>query len=226
MKKIRTFLTFIISTCYDLCWSIFINGLCALLPITLTLGLFTLSFRLIESWIKPIHNLTPAFLIHVPYAEIILILAFIFLVGLILKLFVLQHLIHSCEQILCKIPLIRPIYSGIKQLVHAFGAQDSLTFKKVVLVEFPRKGTYSLGFLTSELPLDLRPNPKKRFYNIFIPTTPNPTSGYFIIIEEEGIQEVNLTQHEAMALIISGGIIQPDRFEHNPNDDVLPPLTQ
>ncbi|MGA9530973.1 MAG: DUF502 domain-containing protein [Candidatus Babeliales bacterium] len=212
MKRITTTIRFMLERLYHLCWSIFINGLFTVLPITVTLGLFSLSFRLIQSWLEPIRTIKPAFLSHVPYSEFLLVITFIFVVGVILRLFILQHLIQSLEQILFALPLIRPVYSGIKQLIYAFGAQDSLTFKKVVLVEFPRKGMFSLGFLTSELPKDLRPDPDKRFYNIFIPTTPNPTSGYFIIVEDTELKSINLTQHEAMALIISGGIIQPERF--------------
>ena len=119
---------------------------------------------------------------------------------------------YQFEEILFKVPLVRPIYSGIKQLIHAFSIQDKITFKKVVLVEFPRTGIYSLGFLTSELPVSIAPTTETKFYNVFIPTTPNPTSGYFIILSEKDFKEVDLTRQEAMAMIISGGIIQPERL--------------
>ncbi len=89
---------------------------------------------------------------------------------------------------------------------------EQLKGKKVVLVEFPRQQIYSLGFLTSELQPEIAPNKKQKFFNIFIPTAPNPTSGYFVIAPEEDLIIVDLTRQEAMAMIISGGIIQPERF--------------
>ncbi len=196
----------------------FINGLLILLPFTFTLGLFMLSFRILVNWLAPIQQFIGepiVFLANIPYKaignQIFLVLLGIFIVGAIIRVLLLEPLIHAFETMLFKIPLVRPVYSGIKQLVHAFSAQDKITFKKVILVEFPRTGLYSLGFLTSELPHSIAPTNDK-FYNIFIPTTPNPTSGYLIILSESSFKEIDLTRQEAMAMIISGGIIQPDRF--------------
>ena len=198
---------------------IFLHGLFTLLPFTLTIGLFMLSFRLIITWLRPIQNFIEHpinFLLTVPYKAIanqfFLLLLGIFLVGLIIRTLLLQRFIDRIEKLFFKVPLVRPVYSGIKQLVHAFSAQDKLTFKKVVLIEFPRIGIYSLGFLTSKLPDSIAPQAGQKFYNIFIPTTPNPTSGYFVILPESGFKSINLSRQEAMAMIISGGIIQPERF--------------
>ena len=133
-------------------------------------------------------------------------------IGVVIRALFLKRFVLQFEEILFKVPLVRPIYSGIKQLIHAFSIQDKITFKKVILVEFPRPGLYSLGFLTSELPSSIAPTPNEKFYNIFIPTTPNPTSGFFVILSEKEFKEVDLTRQEAMAMIISGGIIQPERL--------------
>lgn len=203
----------------------FFNGLLAILPFTLTLGLFMVSARLIINWLKPVQEFIGhpiEFLANIPYKvfanQIFLLLFGIVFFGMFIRTVVLRNLIQQLETVFFKIPLIRPVYSGIKQLVHAFSVQDKITFKKVVLVEFPRKGIYSLGFLTSELPHSLAPNNDEKFFNIFIPTTPNPTSGYFVILSEQNFQSVNLTRQEAMALIISGGIIQPERFMELPSE--------
>ena len=198
---------------------IFLHGLITLLPFTLTIGLFLLSFRLIINWLRPLQQFFEHpidFIITIPYKlianQLFLLVLGIFLVGLIIRTLLLQKLILRIEELFFKIPLVRPVYSGIKQLIHAFSVQDKITFKKVILVEFPRKGIYSLGFLTSELPNSLSPNGTTKCYNVFIPTTPNPTSGYFVILPEDTILPIDLTRQEAMAMIISGGIIQPDRF--------------
>ena len=208
-------------------WSIFLNGLLTILPISITVALFHISINLIKGWLSPLYLLVKAsalgylpyterifyFFEKIPESEIIFVIIILFLVGTILKLFVLHTLIHRIESLLFKIPLVRPVYSGVKQLVHAFSLQDKITFKQVVIVEFPRKDIYSLGFLTSELPVELAPNQTEKFFNIFVPTTPNPTSGFFLIVPEREIAMTSLTRQEAMALIISGGIIQPDRFK-------------
>ena len=194
-------------------WSLFLTGLLTILPITITIALVNISFRVITGWLLPLRQFAPPFLVKViPYTEIILAIIIIFLIGTLYNIFILRPLIHAVEGLIFKIPLIRPVYSGIKQLVQAFGAQDKLTFKKVVLVEFPRSGIYSLGFLTSELPPDLAPETTEKHFNIYIPTTPNPTSGYLVIFPENQITIIDLTRQEAITMIISGGIIQPDRF--------------
>lgn len=191
---------------------LFFNGLFTLLPITLTIVLFNATFKLIKSWLEPIHRMEPQFIKAIPHSEILLTVLLIFFIGTILKFFILRSLVDVIEGLLCKVPLIRPIYSGIKQLIKALNFQDKMSFKKVVLVEFPRDGVYSIGFLTNQMPPELAPNGDTRFFNVFIPTTPNPTSGFFVLVPEKSISYSDMTRHEAMALIISGGIIQPERF--------------
>jgi len=195
----------------DYLWTLFLSGLITILPLTLTAMFFNASLKLLKGWLEPIYKMMPPTLQAIPYAEIILVIIGIFLIGTILNLFIIRSLILSVESILFRLPLIRPVYSGIRQLVRAFSFQDKISFKQVVMVEFPRKGIYSLGFLTSEVPDELHKDPQQ-LYNVFMPTTPNPTSGFFIMVPETDIVKVDLTRQEAMALIISGGIIQPERF--------------
>lgn len=190
----------------------FFNGLLILLPISLTIAIIKLGFTIFKSWLKPIYDLEPEYLQQIPYSEFFVTLFFIFLVGALFKIFVLEPLVQAIEAVLMKIPLLNPIYSGIKQLVHAFTAQDTLSFQTVILVEFPRKGMYSVGFITSEVPRQISPNEDKKFFTVFIPTTPNPTTGYFIFAPEDEITVTDLTRQEAMSLIISGGIVKPTRF--------------
>ena len=141
-----------------------------------------------------------------------MVICFIFLIGIILKIFILQPLLHFIEKLFKKIPLIRTIYTGIKQLINALAAKDQSNFKRVVLIEFPRPEIFSLGFLTSQVPQETSPNKAITYFNVYIPHTPNPTTGYFVMVPKEQIIEVALTQQEAMSLIISGGILQPERY--------------
>ena len=197
-------------------WSLFINGLLTLLPITITIGFFSFSFKVIKSSLAPLQefqNKIP-YLNNIPHAEIIMALAIIFIAGIVLKSFIMRSVLNLFEKIVDKVPLVRPVYTGIKQLVIAFSPSDTVTFKQVVLVEFPRKGLYSIGFQTSQLPKELSPDPDHIFYNVFIPTSPNPTTGYFTIVKKEDFKPLNLTTQEAMTLIISAGIVQPKRYDH------------
>lgn len=193
--------------------SLFINGLLFLLPIAITFALFSFSFNLVKAWLMPIKRLNLAALEIIPHYEIVLVIGFIFLVGLTLKFLILKPLLNIIEDIFSKLPLIRTVYFGAKQLVNAFSATDQMTFKHVVFVQFPRPGMYSIGFLTSTVPTELSPNKEKTYYNIYIPTTPNPTTGYFVMLPQEEFMHVDLSRNEAIALIISGGILQPDRYK-------------
>jgi len=190
--------------------SLFFNGLFALLPIALTVFILHALFTLIKRWLEPILGIMPEWLRNIPHIEIVVVLLFILLIGAILRSFLLNQLIYHLESIIERIPLVKPVYVNMKQLVRALTVQDN-SFKKVVLVEFPHKGSYAIGFLTGQLHPDLAPN-KKVLYNIFVPATPNPTSGFYLITAESDFVILDLTRQEAMTLIMSGGIITPARF--------------
>lgn len=192
-------------------WTTFLNGLLTVLPFTLTVALLTFSFRLIYSWFYPIYEIEPQCLRAIPGSHIALVIVGVFLLGAVIRLLFLEPLIHAIERLFAKIPLINQVYGGIKQLVHALGSQDEGTFKKVVMVPFPHQNSLSIGFLTSEVPASILPGPD-RYFHVFIPTTPNPTSGFLVQIKESDIRIVDLTRQEAMSLIISGGIIKPERL--------------
>jgi len=207
-------ITKIVSRISDYIWSLFLSGLFTILPIAITIALFNTTFKLLIGWLQPLHRLTQlTFLKNIPYAEVILAISTIFLIGAFVKIVILNPLIHAIENLIFRIPLIRPVYSGIKQLVAAFSFQNKVTFQQVVIVEFPRKDMYSIGFLTGELSESISPKTGERFFNIFIPTTPNPTTGFLVLLSEKDVQFIdNISRQEAMTMVISGGIVQPERF--------------
>ncbi|HEV2601715.1 MAG TPA: DUF502 domain-containing protein [Candidatus Babeliales bacterium] len=209
IKELRKQLSLII----HYTWSIFLNGLFTLLPITLTIAVFNFSLRLLKNWVAPINRLQLPILTWTPHADVILVIILIFLTGIILRLFIIRSIIHAFEKLLLRIPFIRPLYSGIKQLVFAFDPKNNMSFKKIVIVQFPRPGIYSIGFMTGEFPTQFIPNTEVPFVNVFIPTTPNPTSGFLVVVPMSDITVLTITHQEAMALIMSGGIIQPKHFE-------------
>jgi uncharacterized membrane protein len=196
-------------------WSLFLSGLLAILPITLTIAIFNITFKLVKGWLYPLQKFNIPIISSIPHYEIILVILFILGIGAILQIFILRSLINYVEALIMRVPLVRPIYGGIKQLVDAFSSQDKVTFKQVVMLEFPIEGVYSVGFLTGEMPHALTPHTTIKYFNVFVPTTPNPTTGFFVLVPENKIHITQLNRQEAMALIISGGIICPDRFiEH------------
>lgn len=195
-------------------WNVFIDGFFTLLPLCVTIGIFSFSFSLLKNLLSPLQGLGIPYLDLIPHHEFLVVLTLILLAGIFLKSFVLRSMLDFFETVFSKIPLVRPIYLSVKQLVDAFSPSDNPTFKKIVLVEFPRKGIYSIGFLTGEFSSQLVPtNKKETYYSIFVPMTPNPTNGFFIAITEDDFTEIDLTTQEAMALVMSGGIIQPDRLK-------------
>ncbi|HSW75621.1 MAG TPA: DUF502 domain-containing protein, partial [Candidatus Saccharimonadales bacterium] len=131
-------------------------------------------------------------------------------IGILVKAFIFKPIIHLVEDFLARVPLVKTIYLGTKQLTHAFTAHDQVSFKKVVIIEFPRAGMYSIGFVTKEIPEQIS---EKKLFGIYIPHTPNPATGSFVMLPADAFIETDLTRQEATALIISGGIIQPGRYQ-------------
>lgn len=202
-------------------WSLFLSGLLTILPLTLTIVIFNYLFTKIKAWLVPLQKLHLPAKLHlgmiekIPHYEVILVVLIILALGAFMQIFVLRSLLDYIESHIVRIPLVRLVYGGVRQLVNAFSSQDKVTFKQVVMLEFPIEGVYSIGFLTGEMPQALTPNTTIKYFNVFVPTTPNPTTGFFILVPEHKIRVTQLTRQEAMELVISGGIICPDRFiEH------------
>ncbi len=196
--------------------SLFINGFLTLLPLVITFTVFSFFFKLIKEWLTPLQELQAhiPYINKIPHAEIGLAIVLVILMGVIFKSIVARSGVELFELIVEKVPVVRPVYQGIKQLIRAFTPDDALAFKQVVLIEFPRQGMYSMGFCTGQLSQKLSPDTSVAFYTIFIPTTPNPTSGFFVIAKEGDFKPTSLTTQEAMSFIISGGIVQPADYKN------------
>lgn len=196
---------------------LFFKGLFFILPMSLTFALFSFFFNVIKSWLIPIKNLPLWPFSLIPHYEIILVVFFIILIGLSLQFLFLRPLLYAFEQLLFQIPFISTMYGGVKKLVGAFTSQDHLSFQAVVFIEYPRKGVYSVGFVTGKIAEELCKPEDETHYNVYIPHTPNPATGNFVIAKESEFRKVDLTRQEAMTLVISGGIIQPER-KHTPKN--------
>jgi uncharacterized membrane protein len=144
---------------------------------------------------------------HVPGLGVLLSLILLMVTGLIATNFFGQRLVGWSESILDRIPLVRSIYNATKQVIQAIFATNSQAFRKVLLVEYPRKGMWSVAFQTGVGPL--QESEDSELLSIFIPTTPNPTSGFLMIVPRSQVQELSMSIEEALKYIISLGVMQP-----------------
>lgn len=142
---------------------------------------------------------------------IFLVVVFVIsLIGLATKHIIGKKLVVFLEKIIKRIPLVGRIYSAIKEIFSAFVGENKTIFKQVVLVEYPRRGIYSLGFVTSPTKGELQ-REDQDMVNVFIPTTPNPTSGILLVVPRNEATFLKMSVEEGLKLVISGGVISPDK---------------
>lgn len=136
-----------------------------------------------------------------------LILTFIslYFIGIFAANFVGKSIINYFENLLTKTPIIKNIYSSVKQIIHSVSLPGKQAFKRVVLVDFPKEGTKSIGFVTGATQY----NNERNFITVFIPTTPNPTTGFLIFVTENDVMDSNLSVEEAFKTLFSGGVLTP-----------------
>jgi uncharacterized membrane protein len=137
------------------------------------------------------------------------VFVFIWLIGLSTRLLVLKRLIGFGESFLYRVPLINRIYRAVKQISTAFLGEGKSMFKRVVLVQFPRPGMYSIGFLTTDTKEVVDKKTGEATLSIFLPTTPNPTSGYLIMVPKKDVTFLDMTVEDGMKFVISGGTVTP-----------------
>ena len=187
----------------------FILGVVVLIPlgVTLYLTLFIvkISSKILPNEINPNHYLP----YDVPGLEIIIAILIITFIGWLSLSFIGKKLLLVLENLLKRIPILRTIYSAINQMTEAFTKTDS-NKKNVVLVEYPRKGSWAVGFATKENEGEISIKTKKKLINVFIPTTPNPTSGFLLMFPEEDVIYLDLSFEEASRFIVSAGTSNPD----------------
>ena len=187
-------------------------GLLALIPLFLTvwvfLSLVTLTDRIL-GFIPRAYRPEQLIGFPIPGIGLILSLVIIFLIGALVANVIGRSLLNTGERILKNIPLLRWFYFSTKQLLEAIFVQGQDSFRRAILVEYPRKGIYSIGFVTGEARGQLNDNIPETAYTVFVPTTPNPTSGYLIVVPEAEAIPLNWTVDEAFRIIISAGVLMP-----------------
>ena len=185
----------------------FITGIFVLIPIGITvyitLFIVQISSKLLPKEINP-NNYLPYDIIGL---EIIISIIIITLIGWLSLSFIGKRFLLMFESLLKKIPILRTIYSSIVQLTETF-SQSKEAKKNVVLVEYPRKGSWAVGFATKENTGEISKKTNKQLINVFVPTTPNPTSGFLLMFPKDEVIYLDLTFEEASSFIVSAGTIK------------------
>lgn len=186
-----------------------LSGIVVVLPVAVTVYVLVFLFQKADGLLNPYFE--ELFGIQIPGLGIITIFVLVYVVGMITTNVMGRKLVDVGEQILSRVPVAKGIYTSIKQLVeNLLTMSEQSAFRKVVLVQYPRRGLYALGLATGRVRGRLRDVAGHTSINVFIPTTPNPTSGYLVLIPEEDVIYLDMTVEEGMKLIISGGIVAPE----------------
>ena len=186
----------------------FFTGVVVLLPIAFTLYLSKIlintSAKLIPEGLNPNSYLS----FSIPGLEILLTVIFITIIGGLSLSFLGKKFLQIIDDLFKRIPILRTIYSALGQMTESFTNQGGEK-KSVVLVEYPRKGSWAVGFATKENQGEIKNKTKKELMNVFVPTTPNPTSGFLLMFEKNDVIYLDMTFEEASKFIVSAGTSNP-----------------
>jgi uncharacterized membrane protein len=182
-----------------------------LIPLVVTIGILSWLFNLLDGFLGPyIYDWLGR---PMPGLGLIATLVLIFLIGVVTTNIVGRRLMAAVDEALHHIPLVRTIYSTTKQMSSSLLQGRQEAFQQVVLIEYPRRGLYQIGFVTGKIegPLqeELAAKAGERVLNVFIPATPNPMTGYFVMLPERDIHFLGISVQDGLKLVISGGIATP-----------------
>lgn len=196
-----------------------LTGLLLILPVYVTFFVVKFLFGFIGGTLSPL--IKKIFLLFgaelpktsvdefiITFIGLIFTFASLYFIGIFAANVIGKSIIHYFENLLTKTPVINSIYSSVKQLVHAISLPGKQAFKRVVILDFPKEGTKSIGFVTGTL----KENGKDKYISVFVPTTPNPTSGFLVFTPEDDVIDTNLTVEEAFKTLLSGGVLTPKQF--------------
>ena len=188
----------------------FITGLFSIIPIAITYYIITKLFSIFS---KPGQNLIKTIFpeVELPLLELLigflLTFLFIYFLGVIISNVLGKKLYSFFESILSKIPLVSYIYNTIKQITETLTVSQKQAFKKVVYIEYPKEDIWTIALVTGES----KDKDDIAYYQIFVPTTPNPTSGFMLYIKKTNVKETNLSIDEGLKIVISGGMLAPEK---------------
>jgi uncharacterized membrane protein len=192
----------------------FISGLLVLAPLAVTWLVFSQLFEWVGGSFRPVLlPFVPDSLVHLTIVwnvlATVVVLLMITALGYLSRYVFGQYFGGLAERFIQSIPGVNTVYNTVKQIVETFSAQHRSLFSKVVLVEFPHKGTRTIGFLTGRARGELQFRAGEELWSVFVPTTPNPTSGFLLLLPKRDIIELEMSVGDGMKLVISGGTVMP-----------------
>lgn len=192
----------------------FISGLLFWLPIWATFVVIRFLVDILNNTLSLLpHRYQPDVLLgfHIPGIGVIITLAVILITGLLVANFIGRKLVELWEVIVGRIPLVRTVYTGVKQVLDTLFSPGGQSFRKVLLVEYPRAGMWSLAFQTGDGTVEVENSVAQgAMVSLFIPTTPNPTSGFLMLAPRNKVIELKMSVEQALKYVISLGVVQPD----------------
>ncbi|KIC11322.1 membrane protein [Leisingera sp. ANG-M1] len=203
----------------------FFTGIVVIAPVGLTIWLLWSVMGWIDSVVLPLVPTTfrpeQYIGINLRGVGLIIFLLFTIVVGWIAKGILGRSLISFAESLVDRMPVVRTVYSGIKQISETVFAQSERSFEKACLVQYPRKGIWAIGFISTTAKGEIaeRAETSGGLVSVFLPTTPNPTSGFLLFVPEEDVIELEMSVEDSAKLVISAGLVYP-----NPKDPTQPPV--
>ncbi len=187
----------------------FLAGLIILIPLAVTGWVIWKIFSSVDSILRPIQQRYPV--IDVPGVGFVVVLLLILFTGVFAGNFIGRRIIGRFERLVSRLPLVRRIYRGVKELSELLIADRRMVFRRAVLIRYPHRDAWALAFVTDETHV-FDTGDGRRLISVFVPTTPNPTSGFLLFVPAEDVRDVPVDVEEALKTVISGGVYVPERL--------------
>ena len=190
---------------------IFFTGLFTLLPLIATIYILYVLFSLMDNFFRSlIQNMTG---VSIPGIGVAISVLLILITGFIATNVLGSKLLSLGDKILQRIPIVKKVYTGLKQIINAVSMQGKQLFKQVVLIEFPQKGTYAIGFATGECKGEVEEKVGKELIYVYVPTSPNPTMGALLLFPKKDVVFLDMEVEEGLKLIISAGLVSAEDLQ-------------
>ena len=193
----------------------FLTGLAVIIPVFITTYLIWSTIGIVDSWVLPLipekYAIDKFIGIDVKGIGVIIFLLFTVFIGSLTKGYFGRTILKSVESLVDRMPVVRSIYNGIKQIAETVFSQSNNSFERACLVEYPRKGIWAVAFVSTKTNGEVseKIGKNKDLFSIFLPTTPNPTSGFLLFLPEKDIIFLDMTVEDAAKLVISAGLVTP-----------------
>lgn len=191
----------------------FLAGILVTAPIGITFYMAWLIIEWIDSKVTvllpPLYNPETYLPFGIPGLGLLIVCIFLILIGALTAGMLGRFWVRTSENILGRMPVVRGVYGAIKQIFETVLSQQSNSFREVVLLEYPRRGSWAMGFITGKTEGEIQSSTEDEVVNVFLPTTPNPTSGYLLFLPRRELITLSMTVEEGIKMVISGGIVTP-----------------